>query len=223
MKTIRTNPTKITHKKFMDYVNDDIKKYDCTIVCGHTHNKVIDTNYINTGSFGQFADYVELNNGKTLLISDIHIGDVAMEYANKYSLEPILSDAKYTEIILIGDILDLWTTNPETIHLEYHWFFSLLNKLSYSKNVIYIRGNHDFELTKYNNITQYLYNIKIVDEYSCIYSEHKFRFVHGQDYDINSKPFYIKLFYYIWTPIGDNLYWVGKRLKQWALKINSKI
>ena len=225
METIRTNPTKIATKKFYDFVFDDHVKYNSIVVCGHTHNKMSGDYFINSGSWGQFRDFVELNDGKTLVISDLHIGDTNMSNIDimPIELESLIFNQKYTEIILLGDVIDLWVTNGATFNKDYKWFVDLIGNVSKYKTVIWYIGNHDYDLQKYPNITLYLGDVNISYFGAKVYNNIRYYFNHGQDYDINSRSWPIKLFYYIWTPLGDNLWYIGKRLKGWALGINKKV
>ncbi len=71
-----------------------------------------------------------MNNGRTLVIGDIHSGQRA--------LENLLEKANVTskdQLIFLGDYVDGWSTAVETVNF--------LLELQKTHNCIFIRGNHD--------------------------------------------------------------------------------
>ena len=95
------------------------------------------------------------------------------------------------KIILLGDILELWTASNESIFASTMDIMQLLSKLNCEK--IYVLGNHDHDLIKIKGRYPLgASDIEIIeeDEYWISKGGERYCFLHGQQFD--------KLF--IWKP-----------------------
>ena len=93
---------------------------------------------------------------KRLIVSDTHIGS---RFCKKDDLIKLLKRTKYDQLILNGDIIEFLkipTFTPLVIEL--------LNSVDFTKEIIYIIGNHDVSLRGF--IGKAFQNVKFVDEYS---------------------------------------------------------
>lgn len=111
---------------------------------------------------------------KTLVISDIHIGSKGCQ------TEAILNllEEKYDRYILVGDIIDGWLFKKyKKFSYNHTRVIRRLLKLSKSREIIWIAGNHDEFLRKYLGME--IGNIKIVNEWV----ENGVWYCHGDEYD----------------------------------------
>jgi UDP-2,3-diacylglucosamine pyrophosphatase LpxH len=110
---------------------------------------------------------------KRLIISDTHIGS---RYYNKRELLNLLKNKEYDQLILNGDIIEFLkipTFTKEALEIA--------AAIDYSKEIIYVVGNHDIALAEI--IGQEFYGIKFVEEYCFEEGGRKFRVEHGDKYE----------------------------------------
>ena len=114
------------------------------------------------------ADYVRL------VISDLHIGSV---HAKEDLLCDMIENTHFDELILAGDIIDFIkvpTFTKRTIKL-------LETLKSKGKPIIYVIGNHDINLTEFENET--ISGVKFVSRYEFKYHDRVYRVMHGHQFD----------------------------------------
>ena len=114
------------------------------------------------------ADYVRL------VISDLHIGSV---HAKEDLLCDMIENVHFDELILAGDIIDFIkvpTFTKRTIKL----LETLREK---GKPIIYVIGNHDINLTEFENET--INGVKFVSRYEFKYHDRTYRIMHGHQFD----------------------------------------
>lgn len=112
---------------------------------------------------------------KTLVISDVHIGSKG---CSAPELLILLKDSSFQRYILVGDIIDGWLFKKyKRFTYDHARLIRKFLKLSKSKEIIWIAGNHDEFLRKY--LPLQLGNIRIVDEWI----EDGIWFCHGDRYD----------------------------------------
>ncbi len=110
---------------------------------------------------------------KRLIISDTHIGS---RFCRKKELLELIKTSQYDQLILNGDIIEFLKVPTFTaMALE------IAKAIDYSKEIIYVVGNHDVALA--NFIGQDLYGIKFVDEYCFEESGRIFKIEHGDKYE----------------------------------------
>ena len=110
---------------------------------------------------------------KRIVISDIHIGS---KYYKAEELTSFLKNEDYDQLILDGDILDLIKAPIFTERA-----YNLLSAIDYSKEIIYVIGNHDVALMGFSG--KNLFGIKFVESYEFEESGRKFRIEHGDKYE----------------------------------------
>jgi UDP-2,3-diacylglucosamine pyrophosphatase LpxH len=118
---------------------------------------------------------------KSIFISDIHLG---IKYSRTDLLIKFLKENECDSLYLVGDIIDGW-------ELKRRWFWSneynlliqkLLRKARHGTNIIYLTGNHDAFLRKFDELI--FGNIKITD--SVIHESlngKKYIVTHGDKFD----------------------------------------
>jgi len=99
-------------------------------------------------------DSLKLNNaeatGKIIAISDTHFGDKAQMLDNQRLvdrfIEALEGRGPVAELILLGDVLDLWMKTEVPALRDAKYFIDRLSQLSNVKKVLYIPGNHDYQM-----------------------------------------------------------------------------
>ena len=110
---------------------------------------------------------------KRLIVSDTHIGS---RFCKKDDLIKLLKKTQYDQLILNGDIIEFLkipTFTPLVI--------DLFNSVDFTKEIIYIIGNHDVSLRGF--IGKAFKNVKFVSEYCFDEGGRKFRIEHGDKYE----------------------------------------
>ena len=110
---------------------------------------------------------------KRIVISDVHIG------SSKYKgdeLAAFLKSAEYDQLILAGDIIDFIKIPTFT-----QSFISIMEAIDFSKDIVYVVGNHETSLKKL--VGKKLYNIKFVESYEFVDNGRKIRVEHGDAYE----------------------------------------
>lgn len=110
---------------------------------------------------------------KRIIISDIHIGS---KYYKSKELILFLRSAKYDQLILAGDIIDFIK-----VPLFSDRAIEIVNAIDFSKEIIYIVGNHDTPLKGF--IGRTAFGMKFVSEYEFSEGGRKFKVEHGDAYD----------------------------------------
>jgi UDP-2,3-diacylglucosamine pyrophosphatase LpxH len=114
------------------------------------------------------GDYVRL------VISDLHIGSV---HAKEDLLCEMIESVYFDELILAGDIIDFIkvpTFTKKTIKL-----LETIKKKG--KPIVYVIGNHDINLTEFENET--INGVKFVSRYEFKYHDRIYRIMHGHQFD----------------------------------------
>jgi UDP-2,3-diacylglucosamine pyrophosphatase LpxH len=110
---------------------------------------------------------------KRLIVSDTHIGS---RFCKKDDLIKLLKKTQYDQLILNGDIIEFLkipTFTPLVI--------DLFNSVDFTKEIIYIIGNHDVSLRGF--VGKAFRNVKFVSEYCFDEGGRKFRIEHGDKYE----------------------------------------
>ena len=116
----------------------------------------------------------------SIFVSDIHLG---FRGSNVEYLTKILKSVTFDKLYLLGDIIDIWALKETPYWKESHTdFLKLILKKSKKCEIIFIPGNHDFELRKLSGLT--FGNVKFEREYLHeSLNGHKILCVHGDEYD----------------------------------------
>lgn len=92
---------------------------------------------------------------KRIIFSDVHLGSPDRLYYREFERFLRYECTKYDEIIILGDLFELWTSTSEKIlHFEQSTI-KLLKWLDSNYKVIFIPGNHDFmyhDVMEFNNV-----------------------------------------------------------------------
>lgn len=123
---------------------------------------------------------------KNLYLSDIHLGNPFFE-SKDYIIK--LLDNEYYKVFLVGDTIDEWEEDVDSIVKEYQ---DLIDKLNSLDNLIVIKGNHDPSL---KNLKTIFPNGEICDKYFD--KDNNSLVIHGHEFDklINEYSWLAKILY----------------------------
>lgn len=113
-------------------------------------------------------DYVRL------VISDLHIGSL---HAKEDLLCDMINEIEFDELVLAGDIIDFIkvpTFTKKTMKL-----IEVLKKKG--KPIVYVIGNHDINLTEFENET--INGVRFLSRYEFKYHGRNYRVMHGHQFD----------------------------------------
>lgn len=90
----------------------------------------------------------KLADGPIYFVSDTHLGDGTgadrFMYPNQLmSLLNRIDQEPNAQLVLLGDLMELWATSLEPVLIKHAPIFALLGKLSANHPVTYVVGNHD--------------------------------------------------------------------------------
>lgn len=111
----------------------------------------------------------------TLIISDIHLGTSVSQ--SKEALA-VIKKYSFRKLILLGDVFE--SLNFKNLSQDGWEFLSYIGKLSRTKKVRWVEGNHDTGLSK---IVSALVGAKIKKVYCWQYKKEKYLAIHGHQFD----------------------------------------
>ena len=116
-----------------------------------------------------------------IAVSDLHLGcDPSDKAAFIRFLGKLQSDPSVTDLVLLGDIVDMWRRDSSGVFLENHEIFDLIIDLQKKMRVYYIAGNHDFHVLK---LQGHGYPINFIRDLTLQQDGLNCRFVHGWEFD----------------------------------------
>ena len=110
---------------------------------------------------------------KRLIVSDTHIGS---RFCKKDDLIKLLHEVKYDQLILNGDIIEFLKIPTFTPLV-----MDIVKGVDFTKEIIYIIGNHDISLSGW--IGQTFANVKFLKEYTFEEDGRTFKIEHGDQYE----------------------------------------
>jgi len=110
---------------------------------------------------------------KRLIVSDTHIGS---RFCKKDDLIKLLHEVKYDQLILNGDIIEFLKIPTFTPLV-----MDIVKGVDFTKEIIYIIGNHDISLSGW--IGQTFANVKFLKEYTFEEGGRTFKIEHGDQYE----------------------------------------
>jgi len=137
----------------------------------------------------------------TLILSDIHLGDQTVRHDEVLK---VLKRYDAEKIILNGDILN--GLKFQRLHSAHWKILSTLRQLSKTREVVWIHGNHDADVTIITN----LLGIKSVNKHLWEMDGKKFLAIHGHQFDrfLNNNFIISQITFYIYSQLKRNA--IGK-------------
>jgi len=134
---------------------------------------------------------------KILFLSDLHLGSPLFDHPKRVA--SLLHD-NYDIVFIVGDIIDEWEMPIHSIVSEYIELISILNSLS---NLVIIRGNHDPNIDKLQEIFP---NAEVVKDYEIFVDNERIKIIHGHEFDD------LILKYYWVAKLFFPFQWISERL-----------
>ncbi len=116
-----------------------------------------------------------------VVVSDLHLGvDNSDKSAFIRFLQQLQSDSSVTDLVLLGDIVDMWRRDSSGVFLENHDVLDLIITLQKKIRVYYVAGNHDFHVLKLQGRG---YPINFLSDLLIQQDRVNCRFIHGWQFD----------------------------------------
>jgi UDP-2,3-diacylglucosamine pyrophosphatase LpxH len=116
-----------------------------------------------------------------IVVSDLHLGfDGSDKAAFIRFLGKLQSDPSVTDLVFLGDIVDMWRRDSSGVFLENHDVLDLIIELQKKMRVYYVAGNHDFHVLKLQGLG---YPINFLKDLTLKQDGVNCRFVHGWEFD----------------------------------------
>lgn len=147
-------------------------------------------------------------NARTVWISDIHLGfkDCKADYLYKF-----LSSLHCDTLYLVGDIVDLWSLKKRIFWPQehYHILLKLYELADRGTRVIYIPGNHDDPMRRFDGQKFGSIEVTCEHEYTMV-DGRKFWVLHGDAMDAYMK------YHWLTKMTGDIAYTLLLFINRWA-------
>lgn len=130
-----------------------------------------------------------------IAVSDVHIGysESGSSLFNLFLHDDLWKDHNITDLVLCGDIFDLWRGSIIDVMIEGAGILRGLHRLNwkYGVDITFIAGNHDYLLRK-SRVAPFSFNtFKTIEEGGV-----KYTFIHGWESDpIQNRSFFDALCY----------------------------
>lgn len=109
-----------------------------------------------------------------LFISDLHLGSPLFRAENKVLS---LLNGEYDRVFILGDVLDVWENDLDSIVFNNKRIIDRINKLD---NVVVVKGNHDPSIYELSSV---FYNAIVCPAYRCSVDGKIMVMVHGDECD----------------------------------------
>lgn len=131
---------------------------------------------------------------KTIVVSDVHLGtEKSEETAFNEFLGSLHDDNKVTDLVLLGDILDMWHRDASGIFLENMDTIKIIRDLQSKLRVHWVAGNHDYHLLRLKNRAPYYhYPFEFKETLELKDGDHTYRFMHGYEFEYGSELDFMK-------------------------------
>ena len=133
-----------------------------------------------------------------IVVSDVHLAEKDDEQTKN-------DDAKFLdfldyisthqlanggELVLLGDIIDLWRRDFVKAMMESEPVIIRLMEMKDKVKIHYLAGNHDFHMLNMGNILKENYPFDVVRELHLTDGGKKFFFIHGYQLEVLANPYY---------------------------------
>ncbi len=131
---------------------------------------------------------------KIITVSDIHLGaEKSNEPAFIEFLDSLHEDKKLTDLVLLGDIVDMWHRDASGIFLENLDTIRIIRELQSKIKVHWVAGNHDYHLLRLKNrAPHYHYPFEFSESLELKDGAHTYRFMHGYEFEYGGELEFMK-------------------------------
>lgn len=118
---------------------------------------------------------------KVVVVSDQHLGYTNSDKtAFKSFLDHLAQDPEVTDLVLLGDVVDMWRRDASGIFLENDDTIQKILALSNKIKVYFVAGNHDYHVLELQN---HSYPFKFRKDLTLTDGNVTYRFLHGYEFD----------------------------------------
>jgi UDP-2,3-diacylglucosamine pyrophosphatase LpxH len=131
---------------------------------------------------------------KIIAVSDVHLGtEKSNEAAFSEFLGSLHDDKKLTDLVLMGDILDMWHRDASGMFLENMDAIKVIRDLQSKLRVHWVAGNHDYHLLRLKNrAPHYHYPFEFKETLELKDGDHTYRFMHGYEFEYGNELEFMK-------------------------------
>jgi UDP-2,3-diacylglucosamine pyrophosphatase LpxH len=116
-----------------------------------------------------------------IAVSDQHLGiETADKAAFNRFLDSLQLDTSLTDLVLLGDVVDMWRRDASGVFLENSDVVDRIISLQKKMRVHYIAGNHDFHVLR---LQDHGYPFTFLRNLTLQQDGVNYRFVHGWEFD----------------------------------------
>jgi len=116
-----------------------------------------------------------------VVVSDQHLGiETADKAAFLRFLSQLESDATVTDLVLLGDVVDMWRRDASGVFLENKDVVDQIILLQKKMRVYYVAGNHDFHVLKLQGRG---YPVTFLKDLTLRQDGVTYKFLHGWEFD----------------------------------------
>jgi UDP-2,3-diacylglucosamine pyrophosphatase LpxH len=121
-----------------------------------------------------------------VVVSDQHLG---YQNSDKRSfdafLQGLLADDGVTDLVLLGDVVDMWRRDASGVFLENRDTLDTIGQLQQRMNVHYVAGNHDYHVLQ---LKDHAYPFQFLVNLTLTQGDRTLRFLHGYEFDPPQQP-----------------------------------
>jgi UDP-2,3-diacylglucosamine pyrophosphatase LpxH len=126
---------------------------------------------------------------KTIVVSDVHLGS---ENSDKSAFNAFLSSLRdeheVTDLVLLGDIVDMWRRDASGVFLENMDTVEIIRDLQNKLKVHCVAGNHDYHLLRLKNRAPYYhYPFEFKETLELGDGDRTYRFMHGYEFEYGNE------------------------------------
>ena len=134
---------------------------------------------------GDSFSATEGNPLKLKVVSDVHLGykNSDKESFNRF-LDSLQSDKGTTDLVLLGDIVDMWRRDASGVFLENWDFVQKVIRLKEKMRVHYVAGNHDYHVLQMRG---HSYPFSFAKDLKFTDGKYTYMICHGLEFDPQQK------------------------------------
>ncbi len=129
-----------------------------------------------------------------MVVSDVHLGGEDSEKGafNEF-IGSLRDDDELTDLVLLGDIVEMWHRDASGAFLENMDTVGLLKELQARIKVHWVAGNHDYHLLKLKNrAPHYNYPFEFHETLELQDGRTTYKFMHGYEFEYGSETRFIR-------------------------------
>jgi UDP-2,3-diacylglucosamine pyrophosphatase LpxH len=122
---------------------------------------------------------------KIVVVSDVHLGSKTcdLDSFNSFLLS-LHDDQELTDLVLLGDIVDMWRRDASGVFLESMETIQIIKDLQKKMKVHWVAGNHDYHVLKLKNrAPHYHYPFEFSKTLQMTDGDRTYIFMHGYEFE----------------------------------------